>query len=368
MPDEPLTEVGPTASTHDASRVARGLAEAWQPLAAMALVGGFALFSHLTGQDFYVSLCARVAILAIAGIGLNFALGLGGMVSFGHAAFFGLGGYAAGIALHHAFEGSNVIDWPFAVPGSEALLVGLVAAIALGTMAALVIGAFSLRTSGVYFIMITLAFAQMIYYFAISFPSYGGEDGLPLYQRATLLGGDITGAFDYFLVAFAMLVAVLAVVGILVRSHFGAALGGVRESATRMQAIGLYPFRFMLIAFAISAAITALAGALYVHLDGFVSPSNLSWHRSGELLVIVILGGVNRLAGPVFGAAVLIGLETMLGDYTERWQLFLGLVLLVIVLFARGGLGGLLDRGVGIVTGAGRPAGRADDVTEERDV
>ena len=139
------------------------------------------------------------------------------------------------------------------------------------------------------------------------------------------------------------LVLVPSVPGTILRSHFGAALNGFKEIATRLQAIGIAPFRFRLIAFAISAGITAIAGALYVHLDGFVSPSNLSWHRSGELLVIVILGGVNRLAGPIFGAAALIGMETLLGDYTERWQFFLGLTLLGIVLFARGGLAGLLD-------------------------
>jgi branched-chain amino acid transport system permease protein len=322
---------------------ARWFAAAWQTLAALAMVGGFALWAHLSGEAFYVTLATRIAILAIAGIGLNLALGLGGMVSFGHAAFFGLGGYAAGTAVHHAFEGSDVFTWPVTLPGSEALLTGIGAAIVVGLLAALLIGAFSLRTTGVYFIMITLAFAQMIYYFAISFPTYGGEDGLPLYVRATLAGHDITGEFDYFLVAFVTLVLVLIVTGTIMRSHFGAALNGIKESATRMQAIGIAPFRYRLIAFAISAGITAIAGALYVHLDGFVSPSNLSWHRSGELLVIVILGGVNRLAGPVFGAAALIGMETLLGDYTERWQFFLGLTLLGIVLFAKGGLSGLLD-------------------------
>jgi len=318
-------------------------ASAWQTLLALALIGGFSLWAQLSGEAFYVTLATRIAILAIAAVGLNLALGLGGMVSFGHAAFFGLGGYAAGIAMHHAFEGSDILTWPIVVPGSDALLIGIAAAMAVGFGAALLIGAFSLRTSGVYFIMITLAFAQMIYYFAISFPTYGGEDGLPLYTRATLAGYDITSDFDYFLVAFTTLAIVLGVCGMISRSHFGAALNGIKESPERMQAIGIAPFRYRLIGFAVSAVITAVAGALYVHLDGFVSPSNLSWHRSGELLVIVILGGVSRLAGPVFGAAALIGMETVLGDYTERWQFFLGLTLLGIVLFARGGLAGLLD-------------------------
>jgi len=210
-------------------------------------------------------------------------------------------------------------------------------------MTAMLIGAFSLRTKGVYFIMITLAFAQMMYYFAISFPTYGGEDGLPLYSRATLLGAELTDDLTYFLTCFAVLAATVALTSLITASRFGSALNGLRENETRMIAIGYRPFRHRLMAFAISGAITAAAGALYVHLDGFVSPSNLSWHRSGELIVIVILGGVARAPGPVLGAAALVTMETILGDFTERWQFFLGLMLLAIVLFARGGLCGLLD-------------------------
>lgn len=319
------------------------LSDGWQSLLALGLLGGLALWAYGSGEGFYVTLCTRIAILAIAGIGLNLALGYGGMVSFGHAAFFGIGGYAAGILLHHSFEGSNFLDGPIAIAGSEDLLVGIVTAILVGIVAALFIGAFSLRTTGVYFIMITLAFAQMLYYFAISFPTYGGEDGLPLYSRATLLGTDLTADLTYFMVCFVILALVVVGSAVITASRFGAALNGLRENETRMIAIGFQPFRYRLVAFAISAAITAIAGALYVHLDGFVSPSNMSWHRSGELIVIVILGGVARTPGPIFGAAALITMETILGDFTQRWQLFLGLVLLAIVLFARGGFCGLFD-------------------------
>ena len=167
----------PDPSNPPHGAVASWFASAWQTLLALALIGGFALWAHFTGEGFYVTLATRIAILAIAAVGLNLALGLGGMVSFGHAAFFGLGGYAAGIAMHHAFEGSDVLTWPIVLPGSEGLIIGIAAAMAVGLGAALLIGAFSLRTSGVYFIMITLAFAQMIYYFAISFPTYGGRTG-----------------------------------------------------------------------------------------------------------------------------------------------------------------------------------------------
>lgn len=314
-----------------------------QTMLVVGLLGTIAVAASSSGEDFYVSLCTRIAILALAGVGLNLALGYGGMVSFGHAAFFGIGGYAAGILLHHSFDGSNFLEWPLSVPGSGELLIGVLAAALVGVLVAILIGAFSLRTSGVYFIMITLAFAQMIYYFAISFPTYGGEDGLPLYTRATMLGYDLSGDLSYFLVCYFILVCAVIITGRVAESRFGAVLNGLRQNETRMVAMGFHPFRYRLVAFVISAVITAIAGALYVHLDGFVSPSNLSWHRSGELIVIVILGGVARTPGPVLGAAALIAMETILGDYTERWQFFLGLALLAVVLFARGGLCGLLD-------------------------
>ncbi|MBU2533366.1 MAG: branched-chain amino acid ABC transporter permease [Alphaproteobacteria bacterium] len=336
----------------------------WQTLLALVLLAGFALSEAAGGGSFYISLSTRVAILAIAGIGLNIALGYGGMVSFGHAAFFGLGGYAAGVAVHHAFEGSNFLDGPIAVSGSGELLTGLVAAGVTGLAAALFIGVFSLRTSGIYFIMITLAFAQMLYYFAISFPTYGGEDGLPLYSRATLLGLDLSGDMTYFTVCYLVLVTAVILSALITGSRFGAVLNGLRENETRMIAIGFHPFRYRLTAFMVSAAMTAVAGALYVHLDGFVSPSNMSWHRSGDLIVIVILGGVARTPGPIFGAAALIAMETVLGDFTERWQFFLGLVLLGIVLFARGGLSGLLDRAAAAL-GLG-PLGKQPDSEKDR--
>jgi branched-chain amino acid transport system permease protein len=325
------------------------LEQHWQALFVLIALAGVALIAAFSGGSFYVTLCTRITILALAGVGLNLALGYGGMVSFGHAAFFGIGGYAAGIALHHAFEGSNFLEGPITIAGSADLIVGLLAAVVVGLLAAALIGSFSLRTKGVYFIMITLAFAQMMYYFAISFPTYGGEDGLPLYSRATLLGAELTNDLTYFLTCFAILVGTVALTSLITASRFGSALNGLRENETRMIAIGFHPFRYRLVAFAISAAITAAAGALYVHLDGFVSPSNLSWHRSGELIVIVILGGVARSPGPILGAAALVTMETILGDFTERWQFFLGLMLLAIVLFARGGLCGLLDYAAAIV-------------------
>jgi len=301
------------------------------PLAATAL-----------DEPFYVTLATRVAILALAGVGLNLALGTGGMVSFGHAAFFGLGGYVAGVAGLHAFEGSAFLVWPVEVGGSESMLVIWLVALAVTAPVAAAIGAISLRTSGVYFIMITLAFAQMIYYFAISLPTYGGEDGLSIYLRSSLPLIDADDRLTYFLVCFALLLLVIFLVHRLVESRFGAALSCARMNPERLATLGIAPFPVKLTAFTLSAMITGLAGALFAELNGFVSPSMLSWHLSGQIIVFVILGGVGRLFGPVAGAGLFILLESFIGGWTDRWQLVLGLILLSVVLFARGGIIGLL--------------------------
>jgi branched-chain amino acid transport system permease protein len=283
-----------------------------------------------------------VAILALAGVGLNLALGSGGMVSFGHAAFFGLGGYVAGIAALHAFEGSAFLAWPLEIGGSESMIVVWVVTLAVSAVVALAIGAVSLRTAGVYFIMITLAFAQMIYYFAISLPTYGGEDGLSIYLRSSLPFVDTGDPLSFFLVCYALLLSALFLTHRLVDSRFGAALQCARMNPERLATLGIAPFPVKLTAFTLSAMITGLAGALFAELNGFVSPAMLSWQRSGEIIVFVILGGVGRLFGPVAGAALFILLESFIGGWTDRWQLVLGLVLLSVVLFARGGVIGLL--------------------------
>ncbi len=304
------------------------------------------LIAAALDEPFYVSLASRVAILALAGVGLNLALGYGGMVSFGHAAFFGLGGYVAGIAAFHAFESSSVMAWPIVLGGSDQMLVIWLFAAGVVALAALAIGAVSLRTSGVYFIMITLAFAQMIYYFAVSLPTYGGEDGLSIYLRNQLPLGDSNDPLTYFFVCYALLLLALFGSARLVASRFGAALQCARMNETRLATLGIAPFPVKLAAFVISAVVTGVAGALFADLNGFVGPSMLSWQRSGEIMIFVILGGVGRLFGPLAGAALFILLESLIGGFTDRWQLVLGLILLTVVLFARGGLIGLL---------AGRP-------------
>jgi branched-chain amino acid transport system permease protein len=320
-----------------------------EALASLVLAAGLLVVPLIAlGLDdpFIVTLATKVAILALAGAGLNLALGFGGLVSFGHAAFFGLGGYAASILASHALNYEPVFVWPFEISGTTSMPVIWLVAMVAGAIAAAAIGALSLRTGGVYFIMITLAFAQMIYYFAISWPAYGGEDGLSIYVRDSFPGLNTLDPLQFFLICYVVLMVALAFCFVLTRSRFGLALQAARQNATRLAAVGIEPFGIRLMAFAISGAITALAGALYADLNRFVSPAMLNWHTSGEIMVFVILGGVGRIFGPVAGAALYIVLEHNLGGLTEYWQLPLGLLLLAVVLYARGGILGLVSRQV----------------------
>ena len=311
--------------------------------AALAVVP---LVAALVGEPYIVTLSTRAAILALAALGLNIALGLGGLVSFGHAAYFGLGGYAAGILASHAMSGEPLLFWPAEVGGTNSLPAIWMAALLVGGVAALAIGALSLRTSGVYFIMITLAFAQMLYYFAISWPAYGGEDGLPFYIRNEFPGLDTMDPLQFFFLAYAFLALGLAVFHFVSVSPFGLALRASKQNASRVESVGVRVYHLRLAAFVVSGALTALAGALYADLNRFASPAMLSWHTSGEFIVFVILGGAGRLFGPVAGAILFVLLEQLLGSFTEYWQLPLGLLLLCVVLYARGGLIGIATGGL----------------------
>ncbi|MEI2385131.1 branched-chain amino acid ABC transporter permease [Breoghania sp. JC706] len=301
-----------------------------------------AVGAQAAGWTFTVTLATKVAILALAGVGLNVALGFGGLVSFGHAAFFGIGGYAAGILASHAMLYEPVLTWPVEIEGTRAMPAIWLMAIAASGLAALVIGALSLRTRGVFFIMITLAFAQMIYYFAISWPAYGGEDGLSLGMRNTFPGLDTLDPLSFFAICYVLLMIVLGLSALLHRSRFGMALGAARQNPERLKSLGIDPTRVLLTACVLSAMVTGLAGALYADLNRFVSPAMLSWQTSGEIMIFVILGGVGRLFGPLAGAALYIVLEHSLGGVSEHWQFLLGLILLLVVLFARGGLVGVI--------------------------
>jgi len=297
-----------------------------------ALLCAFPWAMHALDQQFYTSFATRVLIYAMAAASLNLVLGYGGMVSFGHAAFFGAGAYIVGIL---AAEGvtSLWIAWPTAV--------------AVAAAAALVIGAVSLRTRGVYFIMITLAFAQMMYYVFVSLKDYGGDDGLSLTARsATGLGVSLSNDFVWYYLVLGLLAAVLYALHRLVHSRFGRVIEAIRENETRAAAIGYPVYRYQLACFVVSGAIAGLAGALIANQTSYVSPSLLHWVQSGTLMIMVILGGVGRFWGGPVGAAVLLALEELfsgsplLGQYALHWQLPIGVIMLGVVLFAPRGITG----------------------------
>jgi branched-chain amino acid transport system permease protein len=288
------------------------------------------LYSAASGNIFILTLFTRIIIFALAAAGLNLIMGYGGMMSFGHAAYLGIGGYAVGILAAEGF-GSGFVQWP--------------AALLLSALFALGIGALSLRTRGVYFIMITLAFAQMAYYIASSLSRYGGDDGLTIYKRSDF-GAliDLSNRTQFYYLCLACLLGGLYLIWRIVNSRFGLVVQGVRSNEQRMQAIGFPAYRYRLVCFVISGTICGLAGALLANNTDFVSPAVMYWTRSGDLMVMVILGGMGSLFGPVLGAIVYLVLEEALSQVTEYWALIMGPLLLLIVLFGRGGINGLLGR------------------------
>ncbi|MEM9778916.1 MAG: branched-chain amino acid ABC transporter permease [Pseudomonadota bacterium] len=300
------------------------------------------LWANATENLFYITLATKAVILALAGVGLNIALGQGGLISLGHATFFGLGGYAMGILASHSQTFTPLMEWPFVIEGTKSMPLIWFTAIVASGLAALLIGALSLRTTGVYFIMITLAFGQMFYYFTISWSAYGGEDGLSIYVRNGFPGLNTLDPIQFYGICLVLLLAALLFAAKLAKSPFGLALNAARQSAQRVETVGIAPRRLQLIAFVISGMITGLAGALFADLNRFVSPTMFSWQTSGEIMVFIILGGVGRLFGPVVGAVLFILLEHILGGLSDFWHIYLGVLLLIIVLFARGGIIGLL--------------------------
>ncbi|WP_175619393.1 branched-chain amino acid ABC transporter permease [Bradyrhizobium sp. 2S1] len=288
------------------------------------------VYSVVTGNIFILTLFTRIVIFALAAASLNLIMGYGGMMSFGHAAYLGIGGYAVGILATEGI-GSGFIQWPVAL--------------AVSALFALVIGALSLRTRGVYFIMITLAFAQMAYYITSGLSRYGGDDGLTVYKRSDFAGLiDLSNRTQFYYLCLACLFGGLYLIWRIVNSRFGLVVQGVRSNEQRMQAIGFHANSYRLVCFVIAGTICGLAGALLANNTDFVSPAVMYWTRSGDLMVMVILGGMGSLFGPVIGAIVYLLLEELLSQVTEYSGLILGPVLLLIVLFARGGIMGLLGR------------------------
>ncbi len=288
------------------------------------------VYTTLSGNVFGLTLLTRIIIYALAAASLNLIMGYGGMMSFGHAAYLGIGGYAVGILAHEGI-GSGFIQWPVALVASA--------------LFALVIGALSLRTRGVYFIMITLAFAQMAYYVASGLARYGGDDGLTIYKRSDF-GGliDLSNRVQFYYLCLGCLFGGIYLIWRIVNSRFGMVVQGLRSNERRMQAIGFPVNRYRLVCFVISGTICGLAGALLANNTDFVSPAAMYWTRSGDLMVMVILGGMGSLFGPVLGTIAFLLLEEALSQVTEYWALIMGPILLLIVLFARGGIDGMLGR------------------------
>ena len=284
------------------------------------------------GVDYYLSLASRILVFALAATSLNLVLGFGGMVSFGHAAFVGLGAYVTGIMISEGV-GSGYLH--------------LFATLAVTALAALLIGAISLRTRGVYFIMITLAFAQMLYYLANSVKGYGGDEGLNIRTRSLFgLAGfelDLKEPLVFYHVALAALALALLALARFVPSRFGRAVQALRDDDVRAEALGFPTYRYKLIVFVAAGALGGVAGALSVNLTGYVSPNVLHWTQSGTLMVMVILGGVARVWGGAAGAAALLLLQEVLSAHTQHWEFWTGWVLLAVVLFARQGLVGILS-------------------------
>lgn len=295
-------------------------------------------------ESFLIGLFTRIFIFALAAVSLDLILGFGGMVSFGHSAYFGAGAYVVGILSFHA-AGGEAPAWPFSLQGMESALAAWALAVAAGALLALLVGAVCLRTSGMYFIMITLAFAQMLYYFFVSLEKYGGDDGLSIAQRNRLPGLDLENEATLYYVCLLILSVFLLIGWRLVHSRFGMVLRGCKENEQRMLALGFPVYRYKLTAFVMAGATAGLAGALMANYMGFVSPGLMHWMVSGEIMIMVILGGMGTLAGPVIGAAALLLLEEILSAYMEHWMIILGPVLVLVVLFARRGIWGWFQTG-----------------------
>jgi branched-chain amino acid transport system permease protein len=300
----------------------------WPPILLLAALVAVPVVAAAFEQAFWTAFFARILIYAIAASALNLALGYGGLVSFGHALFLGIGAYAVGLCAHHGV-GSGWVH----------LGVAVVAAAGVG----LLVGTISLRTSGMAFIMITLAFAQMGYFLFVSLKQYGGDDGLPVAATSRFGAFDLGSVAIVYYAAWLVLVAITWWMARLRVAPFGMALRGARQNARRIDAIGLQARQVQLVAFVLSGVVCALAGVLLANLNAFVSPSTLAWTVSGELIVMVVIGGIGTVFGPLLGALVFLGLEEVLKGVTEHWMAVFGPLIVLVALFGRRGIAGWLE-------------------------
>ncbi|MDR0809949.1 MAG: branched-chain amino acid ABC transporter permease [Gemmobacter sp.] len=305
------------------------------------LLIGLPFLTQAMDQTAFLSLATRILVYGIAAASLNFVLGYGGMVSFGHAAFFGIGGYVVGILYQH--HDTETLLWGF-LPGTNQMLITLPLAVLVSGLAAAAIGALSLRTGGVQFIMITLAFAQMLFFLFVSLKTYGGEDGIIVRRTNELPFLNMRDKTVLYWVVLAIALTFFFGLRRLIRSSFGTVISGIRQNERRMAALGVPVYRYKLYAFMLSGTGAGLAGALMVNVLRFASPDMMHWTKSGELMIMVILGGVGTLLGPFLGAGVFLMLESWLASLSEHWPLAMGLILLALVLGSRGGIMALLGR------------------------
>jgi branched-chain amino acid transport system permease protein len=314
-------------------RSARGIVTALL----LALFAVLPLITRATDQPYLLSVGTRVVVWSIAATSLNMILGYGGLVSFGHAAFLGIGGYAVGIMAAEGVQNAW-LQWPVAL--------------AAATLWAVLIGALSLRTRGVYFIMITLAFAQLVYYLGSGLEAYGGDDGLN-FSRSRLSVIDLRDKAQFYWLCFALLAATLWFCGRLAHSRFGFVLRGAKSNEQRMTALGFPVFRYRLAAFTIAGALGGLSGILMANEGAYVSPAMMSWVKSGDLIVMVVLGGIGALFGPLYGALTFFAVEEFLKPlldllhkgWGEYWQIVFGPALIAVALYARGGIDSILRLG-----------------------
>lgn len=292
-------------------------------LLVLALLPLYALWFK---EPFLLTLSTRALVLALAALSLNIVLGFGGMVSFGHALYLGLGAYSVGILAHQGVDN-----------GALQLLI----AILLCALVGLATGWVSLRTNGIGFIMITLAFSQMFYYLFVSLKQYGGDDGLSISLRSNFVGMDMSSPLTLYYTAFACVLAVLVWTQHMINAPFGMVLQACRMNERRMNALGFHTLRYKLTAYVMSCVIAGVAGFLYANLTGYASPAYLAWTVSGELIVMVVLGGMGTVLGPLVGALTLLGFEELLKGTTEHWPIILGPLIVMVVLLARRGLFGL---------------------------
>ncbi|QCI64743.1 branched-chain amino acid ABC transporter permease [Phreatobacter stygius] len=316
----------------------------WPVLLVLLALATVPVVATAAGEPFLIRVFTRIVIFALAAAGLNLVLGFGGLVSLAHASLFGIGGYVVAILAQHEAEAEPFGFAPLLLSGTSDLMISVPLAVLASGLVAAAMGIVAIRTGGAYFIMITLAFNQMLYYFFVALQRYGGEDGLQILGSLHLAGLDVANRVHFYYACLVLLGLVLVATQRLVDSRFGMVLRATAQNERRVVAVGLAPLSYKLVAFALSGAIAGLAGALMAVGQQFISPVDMAWIRSGDLVVICVMGGLTVVVGPVIGAAVFLMLELVLSSYTSHWHLPFGIIVIGLAVVLRGGLADLPRR------------------------